>query len=1053
MLVDKKLQGKIAHLDRTYDALRWMEVAALSMEIAETTAHFRGVPPEDAGLEWRPAPPGECWGDSWWTAWFCGVVQIPLCCAGKPVYLRAQTGAPECQLLVDGVHRGSFDINHPVRLMDLGGMPGKTYQIHLEAYAGHTFPGTQPFDPPRTLNDGASPDDAKQVGPKARRFEGVSLVMERPEVSRFVFALRALRQLAEALDEHSLRRGRIQVALEKVFTLVYAKPADVPESQWRPRLAEAIAVMQPLLALQNGPTAPHFGIIGHSHIDSAWLWTLAETDRKLARTFSSVLSLMDQYPEFRFTQSAAYHSDRVRQLYPELFARIQERVKEGRWEINGAMWIEPDCNIPSGESFVRQCLVGQRATREMFGVTSDTLWQPDVFGYSAALPQILQKSGVRYFCTTKLGWNDTNHFPYDSFVWQGMDGSTVLSHFNRIHCTPDPETLIGAWKQVQHKDVQDSRLIAFGWGDGGGGPTAEMIEMGRLTQDLEGCPRASYQSITEFMNRLNESADRLPRWVGELYLELHRGTLTSISPLKRLNRACEFALRAAEFAATLAQLTGAQSYPADTLLELWKIVLLNQFHDILPGSSIAEVNDQAITSFNNALIRTNAVRDTSLRALAHGSGGSGTTPRSVLLTNALSWPREGVLSLAGLPDGMRPASASAIQEIVDIDGLKCMLVDGLKLPSLGYLSVDLTSGVTPPPTRSPFRVTENLVETLHARVRWNDAGQIISFFDRAARRELVAPGGAFNTFLLGEDVPAAWDSWDIDRDQRLKLAPQRDLIRRTVVADGPLQLRIRQEYHIGRESRLVQDTVFHAHSPQIDFETAVEWREKYQFLKVEFTLDLLTDSARHEIQFGHLIRTAHDNTSYDRAQFDVCAHKWTDISETGYGVAFLNDSKYACTVKGNVYRLSLLKSGRHPDARGDEGRHRFAYALLPHTGGFSVASVVRPAYEFNMPVNALAVSSPAAPPFHLLEVDAPNVIVEAVKWSEDGDGVILRLYEAERTGTHARLKFGVPVASLVETDLLEETPKGVALDGNTASLYFRPFEIKTLRCRLSAPNR
>jgi alpha-mannosidase len=714
------------------------------------------------------------------------------------------------------------------------------------------------------------------------------------------------------------------------------------------------------------------------------------------------------------------------------------------------MWIEPDCNIPSGESFVRQCLIGQRATREMFGVTSDTLWQPDVFGYSAALPQILRGCGVEYFCTTKLGWNDTTRFPYDTFIWQGIDGSSVISHFNRIHCAPDPETLLQSWKEVQHNDVQDRRLIAFGYGDGGGGPTAEMIEMGRLVKDLEGSPRAEYESISEFMTGIRDEVPDLPRWVGELYLELHRGTLTSVSPIKRYNRKCEFALRDAEFAATLASLRYEAAYPSRALVDAWKQLLVNQFHDILPGSSIAEVNDQAVSAFATCLKETKAVGDHALSILARHAetdriGGG------ILLANSLSWDRSGEMALTGMPPGMQPEIPGiTAQEFEDIEGDRRLAIDGLELPSLGYRIAPLTALVDVKTT--PFTVTDQAVETPFARIRFDAAGHIVSFFDLTARRELVTAGGAFNMLLLGEDVPAAWDNWDIDRDQRLKLAPQNELVERSIISVGPLQARIRQCYKIGRQSLLTQDIVFHAGTARVEFDTQVDWKEKYQLLKVGFSLDILAETARHEIQFGHVTRGTHDNTIQDRAQFDVCAHKWTDISENGFGVAFLNDCKYACTIKDGEYRLSLLKSGRHPDPRGDEGRHRFAYALLPHTGGFSVESVVRPAYEFNLPP-AICPARGVEKGFSLAALSVSNVIVESVKWAEDGDGFILRLYEAGRTGTHARLRFGIPVESVQETNLLEEALCDLEVRDNAAALYFRAFEIKTLKVTLKISHR
>ncbi|MEI6219543.1 MAG: alpha-mannosidase, partial [bacterium] len=505
-------------------------------------------------------------------------------------------------------------------------------------------------------------------------------MLAREDVMAFIYDLCVLRQLASQLDENSLRRGRIMRCLEKVFSAVDAMPAETDESSWRPKLDLARNAMRPLLALKNGPTAPWLGIIGHSHIDTAWLWTLAETWRKCARTFSSVLNLMVQYPEFKFLQSQPCQTEVIRREYPGVFKRMKKMVKAGRWEPNGAMWVEPDCNIPSGESFVRQLIVGQTATREMFGYTSDTLWLPDVFGYSAALPQLLQGCGVKYFCTTKIAWNDTTRFPYDTFTWRGIDGTPVLAHFNSIHCTPDPAALFGQWNWVQHKDIQDRRLCAFGYGDGGGGPMAEMCETARRVKDLEGCPRAEYMTVSAFMKSIQRELTELPEWSGELYMEGHRGTLTSIAKIKRGNRKTEFALREAEFLSTLAALQGTK-YPATDLLETWKVLLTNQFHDILPGSSIQAVNDEAIGALDACLQKAKGI---STAALGHLAGSGSGKATSFMVLNSLSWERRGELILDNVPKGMAPSAPElTAQWFEDILGRDMLAVSGLTVPALG----------------------------------------------------------------------------------------------------------------------------------------------------------------------------------------------------------------------------------------------------------------------------------------------------------------------------------------------------------------------------------
>lgn len=1028
MVTDRKILGKLEQIEERYAEWRFEKVAGVPMEMWETREHLRREPGPKAKVDWRPAPLGTRWGGSWITAWFQGDAELPDGCDGRKVFIRAKTGG-ETLFTVDGEQRGIFDGNHPVVLMTMEGVAGRTYHLSLEAYAGHSFPGTQPHD------------KGIVVGEQSRTFDGVELLLEREDVSAFVFDLKVLRQVMNALDEHSLRRNRIIHELAKVYVVVDAIPDEVEEESWRPKLTEAREIMRPLLQAKNGSTVPWFGIIGHAHMDTAWLWPLSETWRKCARTFSSMLNLMEQYPEVLFIQSSSCQTDVIRREYPALFERIQQMVAAGRWEPNGGMWVEPDCNIPSGESLVRQLLVGQRTTREMFGYTADTLWLPDVFGYSAALPQILRGCGVEFFCTTKISWNDTTRFPHDTFIWKGIDGTAVITHYNSIHCWPDPEALTAQWNGVQHKDVQDRRLCAFGFGDGGGGPMAEMAEVARRVEDLEGCPRTRYTTVSDFMKGIRDELTDLPEWVGELYLELHRGTLTSISEVKRGNRKAEFALREAEFVCTLAALQGA-NYPKAELLEIWKKLLTNQFHDILPGSSIAEVNDEAIQTFQDGIAEAKEKTRSAVDVLAgpHRKGRS-----HLFIGNSLSWDRTGELVLDDVPGEMCPADPDVTaQWVVDVEGHRKLTVHGVAVPALGAAVLPLVEGE--PSGASAFELGDDHMETPHAVVQFDQSGRIGSLVDKASGREIVQPGGALNTFLLGEDIPEAWDNWDIDRDQRLKMRMEDRLVRREVVANGPLQLRLRSEYKIGASSTLIQDMIFHSSTPRVDFETVLDWSDKHKLLKAVFDIQVLAEVARHEIQYGHVERPTHSNLPQDRARFEVCAHKWTDLSENGFGVALLNDGKYGISITGGTLGLSLIKSGLHPDSRGDEGRHVFTYSLLPHIGGFSVESVVRPAYERNLPPTVCLAGPEATSLGSLLTVDAPNVVVECVKWAEEGKGFVVRLYEAGKTGGHIKVTFNTPIRSVCETNLMEEDAQPLELgeDDHMVRFYMRPFEIKTL---------
>lgn len=1050
MLTDPKILDKLEHIHNRYKALRYRALCPIDTEYAETREHYRDEPGAEAKLEWKPAKPGLRWGGSWTTAWFRGDVRVPAEAGGKRLFLSssidtlpAGLSGVETRVLCNGVSLGLFSSNHSVVMLCDNARSGERLHIAIEAYAGHD---RSPLAPSGRRE--AILAETIRVPRKCRTYSGLSLAIENAEVSAFVYDLRVLLDLAAQLDANSLRRGRIVRGLARVFQTIDAVPHERPESSWMPKLKKARREMKPLLEARNGDTTPWFGLIGNSHIDTAWLWPLAETWRKCARTFSSVLNLMEQYPEFLFVQPASCHAEMTEKLYPEIFRRVRAMAKKGRWEPNGGTWVEPDGNIPSGEAFVRQFLVGQSATRRMFGYTSDVMWMPDTFGYSAALPQIMRGCGVHAFCTQKISWNDTTRFPHDSFHWRGIDGTEVLAHFTTTYVIPpDVPRLVQHWNQVADKDVQDRRLGAFGYGDGGGGPTIEMLESARRLEDVEGCPRAQYMRVGEFMRRMRDDlGDELPLWDGEIYLEMHRGTLTSIAGIKKGNRKLELALRDAEILSTAAAIEG-MPYPASPLLEAWKDLLTNQFHDILPGSSIPEVNDEARATYAR---RIGEAREMSAQAMTALAGPTRGATKNLAVFNTLGWERTGEVVLDAAPRGARPADPEVMHQWVeDIEGAPRLYVEGVDLPALGVATVALEKGDAPPSDApSPFRVAGNRVSTPHATVRFDKAGRIVSLVDKASGREIARKGGAAHSLLIGEDVPANWDNWDVDRSQILKRETEERLVARVVVADGPLQLRIRHRYELGHASELIQDVVFHASSPRIDFETAVEWRESHMMLHAAFDLDILANSARHEIQFGHTERPTHANQPDDWARFEVCAHKWSDLSDNAFGVAVLNDCKYGVGVVDDRLTLSLLRSGTGPDDRGDNGRHTFTYALLPHNGPWSVESVVRPAYELNVAPLSAPAPAKAFDRAPLIEVDAPQVIVEAVKWAEAGDAVVVRLYEAGKTATKATVRANFAARRAAETNMLEEEPRPLGLRGGAVRVDFRPFEIKTVRFEL-----
>ncbi len=638
MLTSKKILPKIKAMMEDYAVITYEQVGSVNVKWLQTREHVRRPPAKNAG--WKPATSGTKWGGDWMTGWFNGTFTVGKELRGQSLFLCASTGGRESLAWVNKEPRGILTrpgfsaegSNHGELLLTSSAVTGRRFEIDIEAYAWHPQPNTGP-------RDGDS-------GPRDHTFTSIDITARREDVWALLMDMRTLMGLVDSLDDSSLRKNRIIRTFLKVYEILPQLPAENPGDDPSQAVAQVRKVLKPLLGQRNGDTAPLVALSGHSHMDTAWLWPIAETERKCARTYANALTLMEEYPGYRFFQSSSYHGDMMKRLYPQIFRRMQKMVKAGRWEPNGGSWVEPDCNVIGSESLVRQFLVGQQATKEMFGYRSDTFWMPDTFGYSAALPQILKGCGIDYFCTTKLAWNDTNRFPYDTFHWLGLDGTSVISHLNAMHGWPDPTTITNTWKWVQHKDIQDRRLFAYGFGDGGGGPVRPMLEMVSREKDLEGLPRTREMSVSEFMRGIETDLKELPEYRGELYPEFHRGTLTSIHGVKRGNRIGEVALRAAEMLCVRAAMAGAK-YPANALGDLWKKLLINQFHDILPGTSIPEVNDQAILELAEVCADATLLTQKAAARLT-SSKGSG----AVELHNTLNWDLGGELSIPWSADAV-----------------------------------------------------------------------------------------------------------------------------------------------------------------------------------------------------------------------------------------------------------------------------------------------------------------------------------------------------------------------------------------------------------------
>ncbi len=1029
---DRMLQ-KLVRYERTLEPLVFTDIAQVGVKRYETSRQFHRIPQDDSLF--TDTGKGDTWGGEGVYCWFKGKAVIPEEYKGQNVYIKPEVGGYEALLWINGIPSGTFATkivqtghgNHYCDLLVKGDQWQDTADVAIEFYAGHYIIGTQPFETiPKT--------DFRYT------FNGIWLCVKNQDIADFIFDLRTLNQMVESLDTLSFRRADIIRCLTEVHKTVYYAVEDTAENVWRQALAKAREIMKPLLEAKNSQSAPFAGLVGHSHMDTAWLWHIPETVKKCARTYSNEISLMDQYPEYRFVQSSSYHTEMIRLNYPELFEKLREKSEEGRYELNGAVWVECDCNITSGESMIRQFLWGQKYTQKYFNYTSNCFWLPDTFGYSAAIPQIMKGCRVDYFLTTKLSWNDTNKFPYETFYWKGIDGTEVFTHFNLTHCWPDPKTLLEnvdgrkGDNYLKNKNVAKSRLIAYGYGDGGGGPQFEMIEMAKRVKDLEGCPRAEHISVGEFMTGLEKEAVNPPVYKGELYLELHRGTLTNQHNIKRNNRKAEIALHDLEFLTVRNAVNEGVAAEDGDIRPLLEKLLVNQFHDILPGTCISAAHDDCYREMGEVLEKASLLIDGSVRT----SGAADT----VTVINTAGFARNDVIYLEGF--GGKTAAGDGIisQTVQNLKGEEQLCLANLELPSLGGRAIKLTDAGSAGKSASAFRLEGDVLTTPFAKVTFDRNGTISSFIDTRVNRELRGGGYPLNTLLMAEDVPSGWDNWDIDADCQMKFEASAQLTKREIVSDGKVQFRIRRLYKLSDKSILKQDMIFYSTTPRVDFETIIDWNDKHRFLKVDFDTTVMSNTARHEIQFGHCQKPTTRNNSFEQAMFEVVNHKFTDISETRYGIAILNDCKYGISVEGSDMRLSLHKGGTRPDPRGDAGVHECVYSFLPHVGDFSADNVIIPAYSLNYrPV----VKAGNAEYGSFASVDSSNIIIEAVKPCEENEkAFIMRLYEAEGTFTNARLSLGMKPASVELTNMLEETLEKLAGEKETA-LSFRPFEIKTIK--------
>lgn len=1049
----QQIEKRISWLPRFF----YEPIQEIELVIAETMEHRRTLDLE--GLDFTSITQNSTWGREWGSAWFRGTYKISGDLNEAKILLQIDTGG-ESIVYINNQPAAAIDREHKEIPLSQFELSKGAHELLIESYAGHYIPSVDPV-----------PSELIRGGWQKPMYRHCRLVSRNECAWHLYFDMSTLFQAAQELPEDSLRRAKIHRSLSKIVNMITWDTADT--NKRNAEFSNAREFLAPLLSLPNGPTTPTLNVMGHAHIDIAWLWPLAETVRKCGRTFATQLRMMEEYPSYKFLQSQPQAYEFVEKYYPEVFQGILRAIAAEKWEANGGMWVEADTNVPSAESLIRQFIVGKSYFLEKFDKKSSFLWLPDVFGYNANLPQILLGCEVDYFITSKIGWNQTNRFPYDLFKWRGIDGSEVLATYikNTYNSFTDPKSIWHTWREFNQKDLTDTIVDSVGFGDGGGGITMEHLEYANRLQDLEGVPKVKFGFIEKFLERLNQNRNEYPTWVGELYLELHRGTLTTQAWTKRNNRKCEFLLRDAELFASVANFLG-KPYPYDSFLQSWKKLLTNQFHDILPGSSIGRVYEDCDRIYGEVAEANYKIIHESLDAIAKKlpKMPDKVGAKRLVVLNTLNWDRIGRVSIplqeANALDSKIGNYIPALPQIarmgnvciVDNEGNRFPAqISGDKLvflpdciPGVGFQTFYIVEEDPQTSTSHTVSATETTLENRYITVKLDQHGQLTSVFDKEANREVLVAGKKGNVLLMAEDLPNFWDAWDIDKFYRQTAKTMAGNESVEVIASGPIEARVRVTREFGTGSVWTQDIVLGCESKQIDFETTVDWHETHRLLKVAFPIDVNATDANYEIQGGYIRRATHENTSWDEAKFEVCGHKWADLSEEGYGAAVMNDCKYAYECIDNEMRLTLLKSPVGPDLQADKGLHTFTYSFLPHVGQLIEAEVCLRAHELNVPYRVYTsdwhqMITTLPKHMQLLKVSGGQVFLQAVKKAEKDNSLILRFSELVGMRSQVELTLPMKARKICETNMIEKDINEIGQSLNTITLDFKPFEIKTIR--------
>jgi alpha-mannosidase len=1034
-------KDRVKHWMRTLKDDLYQPLGEISWEAFPTMEYL--TPEEALKGPFQPVSPGFTWGHEWEYCWFKGSIALPEEAKGQRIVMDLKPQG-ESALFVNGKSFGTYRaswVNEPHHFMEdnvlsFCAQGGEHYDILMETYAGHFMPEaptggctTGPVLP------GAFEDTAEEG--KRRVLGKCTYGIWNEDAYQLYMDVATLSALLTTLDETSLRAAKIAKALQE-FTLIadFEQPREGRIASYK----AAREALRPVMEAKNGSSAPVFYAVGNAHLDLAWLWPMAETYRKTERTFAAQLRLIEEYPEYKFIQSQPASYEMCKKYYPELFARIKEAVKGGQWIADGAMWVEPDTNMASGEALIRQLVHGKRYYKEEFDVDSKVLWLPDTFGYTAALPQILKGCGVDYLVTQKIFWsyNEGDQFPYHYFTWEGMDGSQVVSFLPTSYTyRTDPIEANNIWKNRTQVQDLDAFLMPYGYGDGGGGPARDYIEYAKRQEDLEGSVKVKMAGPMEFFHDMEEQGGPVNTYVGELYFSAHRGTYTSQATVKKNNRRNELAMREEEFWSSLGLGRGLE-YDLAKADALWKELLLHQFHDILPGSSIGRVYVEANKAHEAIHAGAQELLDQAIDALTERK-----EENAVTVWNSLSFDRK---ALVELPEAFGAGARTLEGQAVPVQKKEAGVKAIVDIPSCGAVSlVPAEAGASGDGAKAAVSVKEEgdgyVLENSRVRATVDARGEVVSFVLKESGREYAAQ--PMNRFRLYKDVPRLFDAWDIDSNYILQEVKAVTEVSVEKVGEG-LEGVVKVSGRIS-ESSFTQYIRLAADSRRLAFETEVDWKELHRLLKVSFPVDVYAENGINEMQFGYVERPAHRSRLYDKDRFEVCNHRYSALCDGSHGAAVLNDCKYGISMNGNALELTLLRAAACPEMRADNGQHSFTYAFTAWEGTLADSDVVRQGYELNVkPV----VSKGAVDRFSAVTVDKANVILDTMKPAEDGSGdIVLRLYEAKKAAAKAEVSLQFGAAKAYLCDMLENIIEEVPVTDGKIVLPFRAFEIKTVRVK------